>query len=139
MRTVTLAGLAAFAWVWLAATVAAADLSPYRATDGDTIRLGDERIRVVGMDAPETFFARCPIEKLWGRVAAAMLQAYLDRGPVRIERLPRKDRYGRTLARVFIDGEDIAGLMIRDGLAVAYDGATKRIDWCAYLCPPAQP
>src|SRR5688572_15968729 len=31
--------------------------------DGDTIRLGDRRVRLLGIDAPELTAARCPGEK----------------------------------------------------------------------------
>jgi endonuclease YncB( thermonuclease family) len=31
-------------------------------TDGDTFVCNDERIRVLGLDAPETYFAKCDVE-----------------------------------------------------------------------------
>ncbi len=42
------------------------------------------------------------------------------------------DRYGREPVWMRVGGEDVAALMIAEGLAVAYDGAS-RIDWCARL------
>jgi micrococcal nuclease len=39
------------------------------------------------------------------------------------------DRYGRSLARVTVDGEDLAVVMVREGLARPYRGE-KRASWC---------
>lgn len=74
---------------------------PCRVVDGDTIRCGSERIRLLGIDAPE-LPGHCRV----GRVCAAgdgpasrdsLATAMV--GPLSIERVG-KDRYGRTLALV---------------------------------------
>src|SRR5215204_2560072 len=66
----------------------------YRAVDGDTLALGDERFRLVGFDTPETFHALCPAEKAHGLRAKVRLQELLKRGPVRLVRDRGKDKYG---------------------------------------------
>lgn len=43
-----------------------------------------------------------------------------------------RDRYGRLLVTLWLDGRDVAGEMIAEGLAVPYDGG-RRINWCARL------
>ncbi len=42
-----------------------------------------------------------------------------------------RDKYFRIDARVLADGQDLADLLISQGLAVPYDGGTKTADWCA--------
>jgi len=72
------------------------------ATDGDTIRCGRERIRLLGIDAPEM-----PGHCRRGRRCVAgdpreskrSLALALRAGPITIARQGR-DRYGRTLASV---------------------------------------
>ncbi len=103
------------------------------AVDGDTIYLGEEKVRIVDLDAPETYRARCDSERQRGHAATAYLRRLLASGTVTIRRQGR-DRYRRTLARVYIDGRDVAGLMIRAGHAVRYTcprgRCPRRIDWC---------
>ncbi len=95
--------------------------------DGDTIKVGDEHIRLMGFDAPELHGPRCPAE---ARLAAQAKQVMeiLVKQPMRLERLGN-DKYGRTLARGFIGRDDIGALMIGAGLARPYDGG-RREPWC---------
>lgn len=90
------------------------------AIDGDTLRCGRERIRLLGIDAPEL-----PGHCRRGRkcvdgdpvASRAALAAAIARGPATIERRGR-DRYGRTLARVRVNGADLSAHMVRTGMAV---------------------
>lgn len=50
-------------------------------------------------------------------------------GPVRIERIPRTDRYGRTIARVYVNGRDLGEMLIGAGLGRPYRGE-RRQTWC---------
>lgn len=95
--------------------------------DGDTIRIGEERIRLMGFDTPETR-CRCREECLLAAEATALLARILGSGEVEIDRR-RKDRYGRTLAVVTVDGRDVAETMIDTGLAYPYEGGRRR-SWC---------
>jgi endonuclease YncB( thermonuclease family) len=54
---------------------------------------------------------------------------------VRIER-QGKDKYSRTLAHVWVGQERAADVLIREGMAVAYDGRSKRTYWVKALCGP---
>ena len=97
--------------------------------DGDTIRLGDERIRVVGFDTPELGHrARCNKEARAAKQAKQVLIGEIARGDVELHR-QGTDRYGRTLARVTVNGRDVANTMIGRGLARPYDGG-RRAGWC---------
>lgn len=94
-------------------------------TDGDTIRINDGspkglRIRLIGIDAPETRKVR---EKsmCYGREAKAYLTNLLRGKEVRYE-LDKdpKDQYGRTLAYVYLrDGTFVNAEMVRNGYAIA--------------------
>lgn len=80
-----------------------------RVVDGDTFRLWGERIRVVGIDAPERGQPGA------GR-ATARLDALLRSGPLTLVRRGR-DVYCRTLANVYVNGVSVAAVMRREGLA----------------------
>lgn len=77
-------------------------------TDGDTIRCGKERVRLLGIDAPDSpSNSRCrPFPKpgaICDRARASASKASLQgilKGSVQVDRVGR-DRYGRTLAVVY--------------------------------------
>src|SRR5688572_10406367 len=48
--------------------------------DGDTVWIAGEKVRIAGIDAPETHEPRCPKEAQLGRKAALRLQAVLSAG-----------------------------------------------------------
>lgn len=96
--------------------------------DGDTFDLNGTRIRVAGIDAPETHPARCPEEARLGAAATQKLAELLRGRPLWISGL-RTDRYGRSVATVRVGGEDVADAMIGSGLARNYDGK-QRQGWC---------
>jgi endonuclease YncB( thermonuclease family) len=101
-----------------------------RVIDGDTFRASREIIRIENIDTPELGNrAECDAERLLARHASdAMRQIIANaRGPVQITR-NGKDRFGRTLARVTIDGQDIGEQMIKAGFAVPWNGRVH--DWC---------
>ena len=69
--------------------------------DGDTIKIGPRKIRIIGIDAPETHPARCPEEARAGEAATAELQRLLNQGPYTMTgRIgDGHDRYAATCAR----------------------------------------
>jgi endonuclease YncB( thermonuclease family) len=96
--------------------------------DGDTFAIGKERIRIAGMDAPETHPPRCMREAQLGLAATAKLEQLLEGGTVTMGPATR-DKYGRELRQVSVDGVDVAQTMIAAGLASSYGGG-KRQGWC---------
>jgi micrococcal nuclease len=99
-------------------------------TDGDTFRLtSGERIRIAGIDAPETHAdqAKCHAELALGDTAAARARALLDGRTVGIERVGRS--YNRTVARVTLDGRDVATMFVADGIARWWPHHTPKPDW----------
>ena len=90
--------------------------------DGDTLRLGDERIRLYGIDAPETAQSCSKADGTpWpcGAASHAALAARLAGQTTRCEGVER-DRYGRLVARCFVAGQDVGAGLVVDGLAFAY-------------------
>jgi endonuclease YncB( thermonuclease family) len=116
----------------LAALAAAALCVNVAVHDGDTIRCRGERIRLESIDAPELAGSpRCEAvnrkrlsgtrNPSWcddakGRAARDALRAFLASGPVMVHR-HGKDVYGRTLARVTVNGRDAGAFLIQRGLA----------------------
>lgn len=117
----------------LLALSAASPACVARVTDGDTIRLcSGERVRLMGIDAPERAGSErcsarsvarlrhspnpswCDYEK--GEQSKAALTRVIGTGTVRIERHGH-DVYGRTLARVTVNGRDAGEWLIGKGLA----------------------
>ncbi len=92
-----------------------------RVIDGDTLEIHGQRIRLHGIDAPESR-QLCVIDgKRWqcGKDAANILADRIARRPVTCEDLGR-DRYKRIIARCTVAGEDINACMVQQGLALAY-------------------
>ncbi|MES2326116.1 MAG: thermonuclease family protein [Pseudomonadota bacterium] len=96
-----------------------------RVIDGDTFDIGGERIRVAGIDAPETHPSRCANEAAFGAAATQKLAELLRGGPLWISGT-KTDRYGRSVRTVRVNGEDVADAMISAGLARNYDGKQRQ-------------
>ncbi len=108
-----------------------------RVVDGDTVYLncaglGQRKARLMGFDTPEVFSPRCREEKQLGDRATRFLRAQIAAASAMDFRFHGQDRYGRDLVRMRIDGRDLAGLMVAEGLAVRYNGG-RRTDWCQRL------
>lgn len=92
--------------------------------DGDTVDVvidgRDERVRLIGIDTPETKRPDTPIE-CWGPEASAFTESLLPAGtPVRIERdVVGRDDYGRLLGYVYLvdDGVFVNYEIVRQGFA----------------------
>jgi micrococcal nuclease len=82
-------------------------MQPIIAIDGDTIRYGSDRIRLAGIDTPE-------LGEPGGLAAKQRLEELLRSGPVRIVRRG-KDVYGRLVADVFVNGQNVAEILIQEG------------------------
>ncbi len=92
-----------------------------RAIDGDTLELGDERIRLHGIDAPESA-QRCRAQgRLYacGREATRTLARLFRGSQVACEERGR-DRYGRIVAVCTAAGRDLNAWMVAEGWALAY-------------------
>jgi len=92
-----------------------------RVIDGDTIEVSGQRIRLHGIDAPETKQTCKRDGKEWrcGRDATRALHDKIGKKRVRCEG-QNKDRYGRIIARCFFAKKDINEWLVLQGWAVAY-------------------
>ncbi len=112
-----------FAFIFLAAlfhapVTAAETVRVDKVLDGDSLRLADGReVRLIGVNAPEFGKDGVPEEPL-AREARAALARLIHGEAVRLDSdIELKDRYGRTLAHVFLaDGRNVEAALLRDGL-----------------------
>jgi len=90
-------------------------------SDGDTLEVGHERLRLHGIDAPETGQTCLNSRgRNWACGDAVRKRlAALVRGGVRCEGRDT-DRYGRIVARCSAAGQDVAAVLVAEGLAFAY-------------------
>lgn len=105
----------------------------WRVVDGDTIRVDGQFVRVVGMDAPESYRPRCEAERTLARKATLRLRELIAGARRReLAYYARRDKYGRRLAILYLDGERVDDVLIREGLArrLLYDRGERRRSWC---------
>jgi endonuclease YncB( thermonuclease family) len=86
-------------------------------TDGDTLTIltaSRERIRIrlAEIDAPEN-------QQPWGRRAKQALSGMVFGKSIKVT-TRGKDQYGRTLGKVYVNGENVNAAMVRSGAAWAY-------------------
>ena len=127
--SIVLAGAVAFACAACGSGSGGSPLGPgeavvKRVVDGDTIVVHvsgrDERVRLIGIDTPETVDPRKPVQ-CFGKEASDHTKALLPPGTVvRLERdAEARDRYDRLLAYVYrvSDGLFVNLELARDGYA----------------------
>ena len=89
--------------------------------DGDTIRLGDVKIRFSGIDAPE-INQTCVASE--GKVACGKISKDILIAKVTNNKISctdeGKDFYGRVLGECFVNGESLSAYLVREGFAFAY-------------------
>ena len=100
-----------------------------KVADGDTVTVAAddgsiEQVRYIGIDCPETHHPRRRVEEL-GREASRFNESLVLGKRVLLEfDLQRKDRYGRTLAYLWLSGEGkgvmVNELMVAEGFALPY-------------------
>ena len=93
-----------------------------RVVDGDTVILdGKERVRLIGVDTPETVHPSKPVEN-YGKEASAFTKSMCEGKQVILEYdVERQDKYGRTLAYVYLtDGTFLNAEIVKQGYGHAY-------------------
>ena len=102
--------------------------------DGDTIDLFcgmvRYRARLTGYDAPELFSPQCNAERVAASAAKWYLRSLFWRGEKMRVTFGGLDLYQRHLARIDIDGFNLADRMIAVGYGRVYDGG-RRTGWCS--------
>jgi micrococcal nuclease len=137
-RAVVVAVLAAASlggW-WLGRADRGADrlVKVVHVVDGDTVVVDDghgrETVRLLGVDTPETVDPRKPVQ-CYGPEASAYTKSRLEGRSVTLERdVETRDRYGRLLAYVVLDGRRFNDELLRNGyarlLVIAPNGSHAR-------------
>ena len=84
-----------------------------RIIDGDTIEINKEKIRFGGINSPER-------NEIGYRLAKDKLIEKIDNNIVTCVREKNKDKYRRTVAECFINGESLSSFMVKKGYACDY-------------------
>ena len=119
------------------------DVTVIKIVDGDTvdvdINLGfgvwlhDERVRIMGIDTPESR-TRDRVEDLFGEAAKARLKELMEHGGKLITTEDKdgedmKGKFGRILGDFYVEHEGVkkrvTDILVEEGHAVAYFGGSK--------------
>ena len=107
--------------------------------DGDTVDvdidlgfdivLRDERVRIIGIDTPESR-TRDRVEKLFGKLASKRVKELLEGDVVLCTRLNKdgedmRGKFGRVLGDFKIGDKLLTEILVEEGYAVAYHGGSK--------------
>jgi len=109
----------------LSSVVLADEFKVARVTDGDTIKIrgtsGGMTIRLVGIDAPEPSHKKREPGQPFSQQATKYLAGLVLNKTISLKEYG-KDRYGRTLAEVYLEGRNINIEMVKAGSAEVYRG-----------------
>jgi micrococcal nuclease len=94
-----------------------------RVVDGDTIDVviagATYRVRYIGVDTPETVDPRRPVG-CYGREASERNRQLVEGKTVGLEKdVSETDKYERLLRYVWVDGEMVNAILVREGYAMA--------------------
>ena len=129
-RVTVLAPYSLIAALVVAATLGPATASDYkcnRVLDGDTIHIvannTEITLRLFAIDAPETSKTKHDPGQPFSQAASRHLAGLVLNRTVHFKNCGT-DRYGRTLAVVFVDGKDVNIDLLKAGLAEVYRGSS---------------
>lgn len=94
----------------------------FKVLDGDTLLNKGQKLRLIGIDAPE-YKQKCENTKgswLCGRAASKQLRKLVRNSVGLVCKGNKIDKYDRPLVTCYIDDLDINALMVSSGYAVAY-------------------
>jgi len=96
-------------------------------TDGDTIKILNNKIRLHGIDAPEKDQKCYKNKKKYncGTVATKALIKKINKDAVKCLTQKNKDRYNRFIGVCFVGQENLNKWMVRNGHAIAYKRYSK--------------
>lgn len=117
-------------------------------TDGDTCRLDlddahpvfgkvtwkNQAVRLAGVDTPELHPARCDAERMLGEKAKARTLELLNGAAavtLTVNAKHPREKYGRLLGTLHVDGKDLGEILVAEGLAHIYAGRGRRKGWCS--------
>jgi micrococcal nuclease len=105
--------------------------------DGDTFKVNIDEyppiigekisIRVARIDTPE-ITSKDPSIKKKALLAKSFTENFLKNSKEIVLKNIRRDKYFRIVADVIVDNKDLSAELIKNGLALPYDGK-KKLDW----------
>ena len=106
-------------------------------TDGDTIKINDQKIRLFGIDAPETkqFCKEVYLSFLifnfkrdykCGEKSTSALKKKIKNKKIRCLIQDKKDRYRRNIGICYLKKQDINSWLVKNGYAIAYRRYSKK-------------
>ena len=103
--------------------------------DGDTCYVtvdgANTKIRLLELDTPEISKPKCEAELKLGLTAKDYLNNLIAKAStIEFKTDYTEDYFGRILAHLIIDGEDVSAKIVENNLGVVYDRNNKP-DWCA--------
>jgi endonuclease YncB( thermonuclease family) len=109
-----------------------ASSSAFQVIDGDTVRFGGERLRLLVIDAPEISSPRCPAEYQTGITAKNELSDFMFGRLVTVHYSGRRDVFGRPLVHLTVDGKDAGKHLLSKSLSIRYAWGKhiSKIYWC---------
>ena len=123
----TLLGTLILALLGLFSTCTAQEITsspdlPIKIIDGDSLEIGNNRIRLMGIDAPE-YIQYCKnankVKYNCGIEAKKHLEQIINNSPITCK-IHQKDQYDRDLCTCYKDNIDINAEMVRSGYALVY-------------------
>ena len=102
--------------------------------DGDTCYVTVDgtktKIRLLELDTPEISKPKCDAELQLGLKARDYLNDLIDNATtIEFKTDYTEDYFGRILANLIVDGEDVSVKIVKNNLGVVYDRNNKQ-DWC---------
>lgn len=96
-----------------------------RVVDGDTLQIDfdgvTERVRLIGIDTPESVHPDASKNVEYGKIASEFTQNQLEGKKIGLEfDVEQRDKYGRLLAYVYIDGTMFNKTLLDQGHAMVY-------------------
>ena len=103
--------------------------------DGDTCYVtvdgANTKIRLLELDTPEISKPKCEAELKLGLTARDYLNNLIaNASTVDFKTDYEEDYFGRILAYLIIDGEDVSAKIVKNNLGVVYDRSNKK-NWCS--------
>ena len=106
-------------------------------TDGDTIKINDQKIRLFGIDAPEKdqicqkvylsfFIFKFKKDYKCGEESTSALFNKLKNKKVKCVLEDKKDKYKRNIGICYIKNQDINRWLVKNGYAIAYIKYSKK-------------
>ena len=101
--------------------------------DGDTIKIGSEKIRFSGIDAPENYYKgkeqicfKQNVKISCGKLSKELLIKKINNQKVTSKIESKPDRYKRKLGECFVNKKSLSRILVKNGYAFDYPRYSKK-------------